>query len=125
MEMELKTFVVKNLFGIQDFYLQVFMSKMTHVIGTQLFLKPPFSDMNRLATFHSYIDRESVLRLRNTRECVNLDSIFLLLPTNSCCKQLVTNWQLCIATFLAQGSQPIAAVVNHRRSHTFYKNTIF
>ncbi len=89
------------------------MTRLTPVIRTRLFLKPPFSDMNRLATFHSYIYKESVLHLRNTRECGNLDSIFLPLPTDTCYKPIVTNWQLCIATFLWKGSQPIAAVVNH------------
>jgi len=48
-------FIVKILFGIQDVYLQVLLTRLTLVIDKRLFLKPPNFDKNRLAAFISFI----------------------------------------------------------------------
>jgi hypothetical protein len=54
---------VKNMFGLQDVYLQGFMTRLTLVVRTRPFLKLTFSDKSRLAAFHSCIDKESVFAL--------------------------------------------------------------
>jgi hypothetical protein len=80
---------VKNLFGIQDVYLQVLWTRLTLVIKTQLFLKLTYIDKNWLAAFQSFNDKENCFRIWEMQVgVVDLDS-FLSLPTDCC--QLVTN----------------------------------
>ncbi len=77
----------------QDVYLLVLLTRLTPVIKNWLLLKPTNFDMNRLATFHSYDDKENCFRIWETQErAVNLDS-FLSLPTDCCCQLTVANWQ--------------------------------
>jgi hypothetical protein len=51
---------VKNLFGIQDVYLQALLTRLTSVIKTRLFLKPTNADENRLAAFHTFLTKKIV-----------------------------------------------------------------
>jgi len=58
---------VKNPSGCK-IYLQESMTRLTPIIKGQLFLKLTKVDKNRLAAFHSYIDKESVCVLeKHTR----------------------------------------------------------
>ncbi len=50
---------VKNLLGLQDVYVQVFMTRLTPVIRIWHFLKSTFSDQNRRTAFHSFINKKS------------------------------------------------------------------
>jgi hypothetical protein len=46
--------IVKSLFGIQDVYLLVLLTRLTLVDKIRLILKPKNVDKNRLAAFHAY-----------------------------------------------------------------------
>jgi hypothetical protein len=60
--------IVKNLFGTQDLfilnfdvYLQILLSRLTLVVKTRLFLKPLNVDKNRLAAYHMFNTKKTVL----------------------------------------------------------------
>ncbi len=106
---------VKNLFGIQDVYLQVLLTKLTPVIKTRLFLKLTNADKNRLAAFHTFDDKENCFRIWEMHEgVVDLDS-FLLFPTAICWQLTGANCRpVCHNIFdLTIGSKPIIIIVNH------------
>jgi hypothetical protein len=52
--------IVKNMFGLKDVYFQVFMIRLTLIVKTQNFLKPTFSDKNRIAAFHSFTQTNKI-----------------------------------------------------------------
>jgi hypothetical protein len=68
------------------------MTRLTPVIRTQFFLKPTFSDKNRLAAFFSFMNKESGFAFWEMHEGAVVTLIhFLLLPTDGCCKLTVAN----------------------------------
>jgi hypothetical protein len=98
--------IARNLFGIQDVYLRVLLTRLTLVIKTCLFLKPLNVDKNRLAAFHAFKQRKQLLHFeKSTRVWLTLTH-FLPLPTGGCCQPIV-------ATFLTFCSKPTIIVVNH------------
>jgi hypothetical protein len=61
---------VKNLFGLQNVYLKAFMTRLTPVVRTRLFLKLTFPDKNRLTALHSFTNKESCFVLWEMHEGV-------------------------------------------------------
>jgi hypothetical protein len=82
---------VKNLFGLQNVYLKAFMTRLTPVVRTQLFLKVTFSDKNRCTAFDSSMNKESGFVFWEMHEGVVTLIHFLLLPTDDCWESNVAN----------------------------------
>ena len=61
--------IVKNLFGIQDVFLQVLLTRLTPNIKTLLFLKLTNADKNWLTAFHTWWWRKLFLHLQNAQRC--------------------------------------------------------
>jgi hypothetical protein len=104
--------MVKNLFGLPDVYLQVFMKRLTPVIRTRLFLKLTFSDKNRLVGFHLFMNKESCFAFSEMHKGVVTLIHYLSLPIDGFCQPTVANRQLFATTFLMLGPKPIVANVN-------------
>jgi len=122
-----RTGTVKNQFGLCHVLFQVFMTRLTPIVKTRHFLKPTFSDRNRLAEFHSfYIEGKLISHLRNTWGCGDLDSFFPLLPTDDCCLLIVANWQLfCCNIFNARPETYHRHCESDLISHPFVSSTLF
>jgi hypothetical protein len=61
-----RTGTVKNQFGLCHVLFQVFMTRLTPIVKTRRFLKPTFSDRNRLSEFHSFYNEGKLIsHLRN------------------------------------------------------------
>jgi hypothetical protein len=51
--------IVKNLFSVQNVYLQVLLTRLTPLVKTPLILKPPNVYKYRLVAFHSFNDEKT------------------------------------------------------------------
>jgi hypothetical protein len=51
--------IVKNLFAVQNVYLQVLLTRLTPVVKTPLILKPTNVYKYRLVAFHSFNNEEN------------------------------------------------------------------